>query len=152
MKKNLFFLLINVFAFGANAQITLSGSNLFFSVPRLYSCSDIIGTISFNGTYTLDGTSDGKNQYSMTVSNPNQNGVVCIDGFNATNGIGLNRSKIYIRWNAITLNWNIGFNGSIGPNIFMFFTVATLSGDTSDPPCGSAFGGTISGASCIQTQ
>lgn len=149
MKKILLFLLINIFAFGANAQITLSGSNLFFSVPRLYSCSDIIGTISFNGTYTLDGTSDGKNQYSMTVSNPNQDGMVCFGDNNSA--IGLGGSKIYIRWNATTLNWNIGFNGRIGPNVFTFFALATLSGDTSDPPCGPAFGGIISGASCIQT-
>lgn len=150
MKKKLLFLLFNIFAFGANGQITLSGSNLFFSVPRLYSCSDIIGTISFNGTYSLDGTSNGKNQYSMSVSNPNQDGIVCFNLSNSNSGIGLNGSKIYIRWNATALNWNIGFIGQIGPNTFTFFTLATLSGDTSDPPCGPAFGGTISGASCIQ--
>lgn len=147
MKKLLFFLL---FPFIINAQITLSGSNLFFSVPRLYSCSDIIGTISFNGTYTLDGTSNGKNQYSMSVSNPNRDGIVCFNTSNSNSGIGLYGSKIYIRWNATALNWNIGFIGQIGPNTFTFFTLATLSGDTSDPPCGLAFGGTISGASCIQ--
>lgn len=141
MKKLLFFLL---FPFIVNAQITLSGSPIFVYQVSLYQCTS--NQLFVNGTYSLDGTFNGKNQYSMSVSLTSNDALICYNN----NQYAMSPNKFYMRWSSTNNNWELGFRG-YNQNPLTFVVMSTVAGDIADPPCGAAFGGTIAGTSCIQT-
>lgn len=118
-----FFLLLIFFPIIVKAQIVLSGS----SIPSLSYCS----SGSVNQTYNLSGSHDGKNRYIYSFSG--QYGIGC---------------QFIIRWNSANTIWDLVQRNQSGPSTFEENTLSSVAGDTSDPPCGSAFGGTITGESC----
>ncbi|MER0438401.1 YCF48-related protein [Emticicia sp. W12TSBA100-4] len=120
MKKFLFFLF---FPLLIKAQVSLSGS----SISSLSYCS----SGSVNQTYSLSGSHDGKNRYIYSFSG--QYGVGC---------------QFIIRWNSTNITWDLVQRNQSGPSTFEENILSSVAGDTSDPPCGSAFGGTITGESC----
>ncbi|WP_435353917.1 WD40/YVTN/BNR-like repeat-containing protein [Emticicia sp. SJ17W-69] len=123
MKKLLFFLL---FPFIINAQITLSGSS--------YTSSGYISCGTVNRTYALANIYNGKNSYV----------------FSSGDGTVIYCSYI-IRWNSTSNIWELVYRSlSSPPNNYTEQIFDTVSGATTDPPCGAAFGGTIAGASCSQ--
>ena len=123
MKKYLLFLLLvlNQVVF---AQITLLGS----AYVGTGSCS----AGSANRTYNINGTYNGKNLYESGFSG--QFGVVC---------------SFIIRWNSSTLLWELVSKEQSGQASFTYTVRSTLVGDYAAPPCGAAFGGSLSG-SCYQ--
>lgn len=106
-------------------------------------------THSFAQSVTLSGTSYVGTQY-CSATNANKTYGLMNTIYNGKNQYEYSFTGMYsiscsfiIRWDSS--NWELVSKEQTGPSTFNFTTLSTVSGNVVNPPCGPAFGGTISG-------